>query len=93
MGCLYFWHNKIFQIHVIFLFYHKKDIAKGLNASAAAAAAAGTRILTMAILEYILIIARFYACNLRQATNFQTFDAAVTLTSVYGDIALDAGRL
>jgi transposase-like protein len=65
MGCLYLWHNKIFQIHVVFLFYHKKDIAKVLNASAAAAAAAaiGTRILTVAILEYILIIARFNACN------------------------------
>jgi mevalonate pyrophosphate decarboxylase len=45
MGCLYFWHNKIFQIHVIFLFYHKKDIAKGLNASAAAAAAAASPLL------------------------------------------------
>jgi hypothetical protein len=67
----------------------------GLNASAAAAAAAaaiGTRILAMAILEYILIIARFYACNLHQAINFQTFDA-VTLTSVYEHISLDAGRL
>ena len=48
-------------------------------------------ILTMAILEYISIIAR-YTCNLHRATNFQTFDV-VSLTSVYEHIPLDAGRL